>query len=73
MPAAAASLVTRKLKTMLLCSVSLSILSGIAGLYLSFYADLPSGPAIVLCLVGAFALSYLLHALRAKAAKSSSP
>ncbi len=48
LPAIAARLWVRTLGAMLMVSVSIALLSGFAGLLISFYANLPSGPSIVL-------------------------
>ena len=38
-------------------SVAVGLLSTVAGLYLSFYLDLPTGPSIVMVATGLFALA----------------
>ncbi|MDR2689318.1 MAG: metal ABC transporter permease [Azoarcus sp.] len=48
LPAASARLWTKNLPAMLALAVLLAFVSGLAGLLLSFHADLPAGPAIVL-------------------------
>ena len=55
-PAAAASLLTRKLTRMMLYSALIAVFSGITGLYLSYYLNLASGSAIVLTCTAVFAL-----------------
>ncbi len=47
-PPATALLLTRRLPLVMALSVLLGILSGVVGLYLSFYLNVASGPAIVL-------------------------
>jgi ABC-type Mn2+/Zn2+ transport system permease subunit len=47
-PAAAASLLTRRLPTMMGIAAGIGAFSGIAGLYLSFYMNIASGAAVVL-------------------------
>ena len=47
-PAAAASLLTRRLPVMMGVGAAIGAASAIVGLYLSYYTNLPSGPAIVL-------------------------
>lgn len=47
-PAATAFLVTRRLWAMMMVAVCFSVISGVVGLYLSFYAAIASGAAIVL-------------------------
>ena len=58
-PAIAARFWVRDLGNLALLSTGFAMVSGWAGLLLSFYADLPSGPAIVL-VAGAFYLVSLL-------------
>jgi zinc/manganese transport system permease protein len=48
LPATAARLWSRSLEGLLLLSAAIALLCGYAGLLLSFHADWPSGPAIVL-------------------------
>lgn len=47
-PAAAAYQITKRFRTMMLVSVILGIVSGVSGLFLSYYLDLASGATIVL-------------------------
>lgn len=47
-PAAAASLLTRRLPSMMGIAAGIGAFSGIAGLYLSFYLNIASGAAVVL-------------------------
>jgi ABC-type Mn2+/Zn2+ transport system permease subunit len=47
-PASTAYLLTRRLPIMMSVAAAIGALSSLVGLYLSFYADLPSGPVIVL-------------------------
>ncbi len=47
-PAASAYIITKKLSTMMIISAFIGILSSIIGLYISFYANVASGAAIVL-------------------------
>lgn len=53
-PAAAAQLLTRRLPAMMIGSSAIGGLSAVAGLYVSFYLDVPSGPAIVLVMTVLF-------------------
>ena len=46
-PAVTGSLVTRRLASMMVATVIVALTAVIIGLYLSFHADLPTGPAIV--------------------------
>jgi len=58
-PAAAAYLISRKLKQMMFISAGFGILSSIAGLYLSYYANIASGSAIVLSATAIFLVVFL--------------
>jgi len=63
-PAAAASLLTHRLWRMTVIAVGVAVLSGLIGLYASFYANVSSGAAIVLACTGFFMLAWAWHALR---------
>jgi ABC-type Mn2+/Zn2+ transport system permease subunit len=56
-PAAAGNLLARRLPEIMVTSVAVALLSTVAGLYLSFYLDLPTGPSIVMVATGLFALA----------------
>ncbi|NLG27108.1 MAG: metal ABC transporter permease [Chloroflexi bacterium] len=58
-PAATASLLTRRLPTMMAASAGVGVLASVAGLYISYYANVPSGAAIVLVCTGLFVLAFL--------------
>ena len=58
-PAATASLLTKRLKPMMLIGAIIGALSGIAGLYLSFYLDIASGPTVVLVATAIFLVVFL--------------
>jgi ABC-type Mn2+/Zn2+ transport system permease subunit len=58
-PAATARLLTQRLGTMIALAVALAILAGVAGLYISYWRNLPSGPTIVLLSGGLFGLALL--------------
>ena len=53
-PAATAALVARRLPGILAFSVLAGLIPTVAGLYLSFHADLPTGPSIVVVASGLF-------------------
>jgi len=72
-PASAAYLVTRRLGDMMTVSASLGVISAVAGLYLSYYLNVASGPAIVLAETAAFALIYALAPRRAGLGRSLHP
>jgi manganese/iron transport system permease protein len=63
-PAATASLVTRRLKTMLWVSLIVSTLSSVVGLYASYYLSIASGGAIVLSCTAVFGLVFLASLYR---------
>jgi manganese/iron transport system permease protein len=58
-PAATAYLLTRRLPVMMITSAGVGALSAAVGLYLSFYANIASGPAIVLVATFCFALAFV--------------
>ncbi len=58
-PAATASLLTRRLPTMMLLGAGIGAFSGIAGLYTSYYLNVASGPAIVLVCTVLFTAAFL--------------
>lgn len=73
-PAAAALRVSSRLTNALLAAALIAVGSGIAGLYLSYYADVAAGASIALCAVAAFILSLPLgRNAGAGAAYSGSP
>lgn len=63
-PAATARLVTHRLHNMIFVSAVVGIMSGIAGFYLSYYLDVPSGASIVLTMSALFALVFILKSIR---------
>ena len=58
-PAATASLLTRRLASMMRLAAVLGAGCGVAGLYLSYYLNVASGPAVVLLSTVVFAVVYL--------------
>ena len=58
-PAATAALLARRLPGIMTFSVLVGLISTVAGLYLSFHADLPSGPSIVVMATGIFLAALL--------------
>jgi manganese/iron transport system permease protein len=58
-PGATAYLLTRRLPSMMALSAAIGALSGICGLYLSYYANIASGAAIVLTATAIFMVVYL--------------
>ncbi len=59
-PAATAYLLTKRLKVMMALSALIGFLSGVAGLYLSYYVNIASGAAIVLVATGVFLITFLM-------------
>ncbi len=58
-PAATAHLLTQRLPVMMLLAAVVAAVSGVTGLYLSFYINIASGPAIVLVCTVFFMLAFL--------------
>lgn len=56
-PAAAGLRICTRLPSALISAAVIGVVSGVAGLYLSFYADVAAGASIALCSVAAFALT----------------
>jgi manganese/iron transport system permease protein len=59
-PAAAASLLTRRLPVMMGIAAVIGAFSGVAGLYASYYLNIASGPSVVLAATAVFILTFLL-------------
>ncbi|MBX3003121.1 MAG: metal ABC transporter permease [Anaerolineales bacterium] len=64
-PAATAFLLTKRLKRMMALAAGLAALSGVVGLYASYYLNIASGAAIVLVSTLLFVAVYVARALRA--------
>jgi len=71
-PAATASLLTHRLPIMMALAALFASLSGIVGLYLSYYLDIASGAAIVLTATLLFLLTFLGKRLRANTSRTLS-
>ncbi len=63
-PAATAYLLTRRLPVMILLAGSIASLSGVIGLYLSYYISISSGAAIVLTTTAFFILAWLVKTMQ---------
>jgi ABC-type Mn2+/Zn2+ transport system permease subunit len=63
-PAATAYLLTRRLPFMMALGAAIASISGVVGLYLSYYASLASGAAIVLTSTLFFALAWVARTLQ---------
>ena len=57
-PAAAAYLLTKRLPIMMVLAAIIASASGVIGLYLSYYVNVASGPAIVLVATGFFIIAW---------------
>jgi manganese/iron transport system permease protein len=60
-PAATASLLARRFASAMMMGAGIGALSAIAGLYISFYLNLPSGPAMTLVATGLFILASVIR------------
>ena len=58
-PGATAYLLVNRLNQVMALGAGIGILSSISGMYLSYWVNLPSGPAIALVAAGFFALAFL--------------
>jgi len=63
-PAATAYLLTRRLAQMMMLGAIFASLSGIIGLYLSYYLSIASGAAIVLTATFFFLLAFVWRRIR---------
>ncbi len=59
-PASAAYVLTRRLPSMMVLSAFIGSVSAVIGLYLSYFLNVPSGPAIVLVETAVFIIIFLL-------------
>ena len=60
LPAISARLWSQRLGVILACSAFIALVCGYGGLLLSFYIEIPSGPAIILLCGGVYLLSVIL-------------
>ncbi len=58
-PPATGALLARRLPGIMAYSISTALLATVLGLYLSFHADIPSGPSIVVVATGLFLLAFM--------------
>jgi len=58
-PGATAYLLVKRLHQMMILGAAISVVSSVSGMYLSYYFNLPSGPAVVLVSAGFFTLAFL--------------
>ena len=73
LPAAAARFWSRKLPCLLLCAVGIGMLAVWFGLLLSYYAALPSGPAIIMVAGCAYLFSVVFGPVHGLLRRSTSP
>lgn len=59
-PGATAYLLVKRLHQMMILGAGIGVIASISGMYLSYFFNLPSGPAIVLVASGLFILAFLL-------------
>jgi len=59
-PAAAASMLTHRMAPLMGVAAAIGAFSGAVGVYVSFYLDIASGPAVVLVATAVFIIVYLL-------------
>ncbi len=59
-PAAAAYLIAKRFTGVMIIGALIGALSAVAGLYISFHADLPSGPSMALVATGIFAVAAVM-------------
>lgn len=63
-PAATARLLTKRLPLMMLVSMLVGVIGSVAGIFISYYLDIATGPAVVLTITSIFIVAYLYHRLR---------
>jgi ABC-type Mn2+/Zn2+ transport system permease subunit len=63
-PAATAALLSERLSRMMAIAVFISVVSGVVGLYISFYANVSSGATIVLTCTVFFGVAWFVASLR---------
>ncbi|MEM9952787.1 MAG: metal ABC transporter permease [Chloroflexota bacterium] len=62
-PAATARLLVKRLSSMIMIATFIGIFSGIAGFYISYHQDIPSGASIVLTMSSIFAIVFIIQSL----------
>lgn len=70
-PGATAHLLTEKFQSMVIASVSISLSTSFAGVYLSFYIDSAPAPTIVVLMTVVFIVVFIRHSINAKRASSA--
>jgi zinc transport system permease protein len=69
-PVATAQLFTRSFRATRLASIGVGVLVAVAGVWVSYYADTPSGGTIVVLAIAAFLVASLLVAAVARIRRS---
>lgn len=69
-PGATALLLTTRLRTMMVVAAAVGMVAAVGGLYVSFYVDVASGPAIVLVATALFACALVFAPQRGLAARA---
>jgi ABC-type Mn2+/Zn2+ transport system permease subunit len=69
-PAATAYLLTKRLPSMMMLSAVIAAVSGVVGLYVSYYAGITSGSAIVLTATLIFAIVFLTRQIKPRGEKN---
>lgn len=64
LPQATANLFTKKFKSILFASIGIGFLGMLAGLFISYYTNLPSGATIILLLTAFFGIGKLISSLK---------
>ncbi|MEO1286920.1 MAG: metal ABC transporter permease [Chloroflexota bacterium] len=62
-PAATARLLVKRLSSMIIIATFMGIFSGIAGFYISYHQDIPSGASIVLTMSSIFTIVFIIQSL----------
>jgi manganese/iron transport system permease protein len=70
-PAAAASLISKRLPTMMLLAVLIAVFSALTGLIFSYRVDVSSGAAIVLSCIACFAVAWIVNLVSARTSRKA--
>ena len=70
-PSATARLVTHRIGPMMVAAIGIAVLSGLGGLYLSYYAKIAAGASIAGVMVAVYLLAALVNAARHRSAAHS--
>lgn len=67
LPASSAQLLTKNFKHMIILATVLALLFNLAGLFLSYYINVPSGPIIIFVAAITYFVIWLRHNMKFKA------